>query len=112
VFVSPSPEVVESPVRLTRICSGSDPAGPLTPEFAFPPRPAIALPVRDTRTREPPEKAGNAAHTAIPTAATPANAEAAVAILLAVSHRKAVSATARPATTTHVPVSTARRTFM
>ncbi|GGO30792.1 hypothetical protein GCM10010116_61650 [Microbispora rosea subsp. aerata] len=58
----------------------------------------------------PTEAAGQAAHTATPTAATPANAETTEAALSARSHPKTANTTASTATTTAVPNRTHRCT--
>lgn len=108
---APPLDASASPVRSTRISSGSEPAGPDTPELAWLPGPAVARPVRDTRIPLPdtPE-----ARPIFPTpiAATAASADTTTATLFASSHRNTNSTTASTATTPAVPATTTRRALI
>src|SRR6266540_657737 len=96
-----------SPVRST--ATGPGPTGlPAIPLLArLPAPPAVAFPERVTRTPGP--TIGSPAHTATPTAATAASADATVAIRLASSHQPTANAALSPATVKHVNMITTRR---
>jgi hypothetical protein len=111
VLASPPPDASASPVRSTTALSGSEPAGPEIPEFARPPRPALARPVRDIRTPWP-DTVGSAAHIATPTAATAASADTTTAILFALFHRNTTRSTASTATRPAVAIRTIRRALI
>src|SRR5262249_41196858 len=101
-------EASASPLRSTSIAPGPLGARARTPLTAVPPGPDTARPLPTTRIFTPAEP-GKAAHTATPTAATPANADTDVATLFACSQLNSPNTTANTVTITHVTTRITRR---
>ena len=110
MFADPPPLALAFPVRFAI-------PDPTTPLFALLPDPlAIAGPVRFAAATPPgpllPLPPGNAAHTPVPTAATPASAVTAASTWLATPEETNTNVTASPPTTRTVTNTIQRRAVM